>query len=187
MNLYKVVLPVTLLLTACSGEPAATPPAGTDLAAGSAGFQAFAELASLDPRKPVPLQPIMAWHQKQDMQEHLVAIQRIIGALGREDWDAVSHASELIGSSPKTQQMCQHMGAGADGFTALALDFHRRADAIGEAARERDTGSVLQATSHTLEACTGCHSTFRQEVVDSDTWQQRTGSGQEPIMNPGVQ
>ena len=187
MNLYIVVLPVTLLLTACSGEPAATPPAGTDPTAGSAGFQAFAELASLDPRKPVPLKPIMAWHQKQNMQEHLVAIQRIIGALGREDWDAVSRASELIESSPQMQQMCRHMGAGADGFTELALDFHRRADAIGEAARARDTGSVLRATSHTLEACTGCHAAYRQEVVDSDTWQQRTASAQEPIMHPGVQ
>ena len=184
--LYILALAAILPLTACSGEPAATPPAGTDPTAETGGCQALAELASLDPREPVPLQPMMAWHQKQNMQQHLVAIQRIVGGLGRGDWEAVSRASELIESSPQMQQMCQHMGAGADGFTELALDFHRRADAIGEAARARDTGSVLLATSHTLEACTGCHSRFRQEVVDSDTWQQRTESAQEPIMHQAV-
>ncbi|MBK8012028.1 MAG: hypothetical protein IPK13_11820 [Deltaproteobacteria bacterium] len=55
------------------------------LAAG--GCQPFEELAGLDHRTPVPLQPMMAWHQKQNMMEHLVAIQRITDSLAREDWE----------------------------------------------------------------------------------------------------
>lgn len=108
------------------------------------------QLNDLDPRRPVPLQPMMAWHQKQNMMEHLVAIQRIADGLAREDWEAVAQASALIESSPQMQQMCQHMGAGADGFTELALEFHRRADRIGVAARAQDARGTLQATSHTL-------------------------------------
>jgi hypothetical protein len=123
---------------------------------------------------------MMAWHQKQNMQEHLVAIQRIINGLAREDWDEVAKASALIEHSPQMQAMCEHMGAGADGFTELALDFHRRADAIGEAARAHEGSAVLRATSNTLQACTGCHATYRQDVVDAQTWQARTGSSHVP-------
>lgn len=106
--------------------------------AASGACQPMDELASLDHRTPVPLQPMMAWHQKQNMMEHLVAIQRITDGLAREDWEEVATASALIESSPQMQQMCQHMGAGAQGFTEMALDFHRRADVIGVAARAHD-------------------------------------------------
>lgn len=142
--------------------------------------QPVEELAGLDHRTPVPLQPMMAWHQKQNMMEHLVAIQRIVDGLAREDWEEVERASTLIESSPQMQQTCQHMGAGAEGFTAMALDFHRRADAIGEAARAQDGAAVLRATSNTLQACTGCHDAFRQEVVDAATWQARTDQAHDP-------
>lgn len=138
------------------------------------------ELHALDPRRPVPLQPMMAWHQKQNMMEHLVAIQRIVDGLAREDWGEVAQGSALIESSPQMQRMCEHMGAGADGFTELALDFHRRADAIGEAARAEDGPAVLRATSQTLQVCTTCHATYRQDVVDAETWEARTGSSHVP-------
>jgi hypothetical protein len=138
------------------------------------------ELAAMDNRISVPLQPMMAWHQKQNMMEHLVAIQLITDGLAREDWQAIGDAATQIGSSPQMQQMCQHMGAGAPGFTELALEFHSRADGIGRAARERDARGVLEATSSTLQACTSCHLTYRQEVVSADAWQERTGSANDP-------
>ena len=159
--------------------PAPTASSGSDTCA------PFAELDALDPRTPVPLQPMMAWHQKQNMQEHLVAIQRITDGLAREDWDEIAAAATLIETSPQMQQMCQHMGAGAEGFTELALEFHRRADGIGEAAREHDGPAVLRATSSTLQVCTGCHAAYRQEIVDASTWTQRTGSAHDPSMMHG--
>jgi hypothetical protein len=145
----------------------------------------LAELDQLDPRTPVPLQPMMAWHQKQNMQEHLVAIQRIVDGLASEDWEAIAEAAKLIETSPQMQQMCQHMGAGAPGFTELALEFHQRADAIGEAASAHDGPAVLRATSNTLAACTGCHAAYRQELVDAETWAQRTGSDHDPAAMHG--
>jgi hypothetical protein len=174
----SVGLVQALCLTGCqSNELAPDAPQGQQQAVSASGAcQPMEELASLDHRTPVPLQPMMAWHQKQNMMEHLVAIQRITEGLAREDWEEVARASALIESSPQMQQMCQHMGAGAEGFTEMALDFHRRADAIGIAARAQDGSAVLRATSNTLQACTGCHAAFRQEVVDLATWQMRTGS-----------
>lgn len=184
-----------LLLAACNREqtpkpdntptPSATAATTAKATTTSDACQPITELGKLDHRQPVPLQPMMAWHQKQNMMEHLVAIQRITGALAKEDWDEVARASALIETSPQMQRMCQHMGAGAVGFTEVALDFHKRADAIGVAARAKDGAAVLRATSSTLEACTGCHAAFRQEVVDMATWQERTGSTHDPNMGHG--
>ena len=83
------------------------------------------------------------------------------------------------------QQMCEHMGAGAEGFTELALEFHTRADAIAVAAESKDAKAVLEATSHTLQACTACHASYRQDVVDAATWQSRTGSAHDPAAMHG--
>ena len=165
------------------GAPPASAPSRQPASMSSAVNTAcapVADLAALDHRRPVPLQPMMAWHQKQNMMEHLVAIERITDALAREDWSAIADASALIESSPQMQQMCQHMGAGADGFTDLALEFHRRADAIGLAAKDHDRVAVLTATARTLNACTKCHATYRQEVVDAATWQARTKEAHVP-------
>jgi len=176
-----------LLSTACQGKPAPTQPVeeASAAVASSNACQPIAEFNALDPRRPVPLQPMMAWHQKKNMQEHLEAIERIVDGLAQEDWEAIGLASARIESSPQMQQMCEHMGAGAEGFTELALDFHHRADAIGEAARARDAQAVLRATSNTLQACTTCHATYRQEVVDAETWMVRTGQAHDPAMTHG--
>jgi hypothetical protein len=166
---------IVLLTVACNRQaPRAAAPATCDPCA------PVEALAAMDPRRPVPLQPMMAWHQKQNMMEHLVAVERIADGLAREDWDAVAQAAALIESSPQMQRMCHHMGAGAEGFTELALEFHRRADAIGPAAQARDAAGVLRATATTLSACTGCHAAYRQEIVDAKTWEQRTGTAHDP-------
>lgn len=168
-----------------ASEPTSQPSEGVHASATGADASAWDDLFAMDPRTPVPLQPMMAWHQKQNMMEHLVAIQRITAALAESDWDGVAEASALIESSPQMAQMCNHMGAGAPGFTELALEFHRRADGIAVAAAAEDTAGVLRATSHTLEACTSCHSAFRQDVVDAATWAERTGAMHDPTMHHG--
>jgi len=174
-----------MLCTAACQNKDAAPAAVQEPPSESGACPPMDELAGLDYRTPVPLQPMMAWHQKQNMMEHLVAIQRITDGLAREDWEEVASGSALIESSPQMQQMCQHMGAGAPGFTVMALDFHRRADVIGEAARAQDGGAVLRATSSTLQSCTGCHATFRQEVVTAAEWGRRTGQTPDPASRPG--
>ena len=47
-------------------------------------------------------------------------------------------AASRIGYSEEMGRMCSHMGMGAPGFTETALQFHRTADTIGTAAKQRD-------------------------------------------------
>jgi hypothetical protein len=138
-------------------------------------MSAVATLDSMDTRVPVPLLPMMANHQKQNMREHLQAVQAIVAAVGARDFDAIGRAAATIGFSEQMGQMCDHMGAGAPGFTEQALRFHHTADKISDAARTRDMPGVLIGLTDTLATCTGCHSTFKQKIVDQPTWASIAG------------
>ena len=129
-----------------------------------------------DTRQPLPLPAMMAEHQKQNMREHLAAVQAMIAAIARDDMDAVAKAAARIGYSEAMGQMCEHMGAAAPGFTAMALNFHHTADTIGDAARRGDRAGVLSALDRTLQTCVNCHATYRQEVVDEETWKRLTAA-----------
>jgi hypothetical protein len=128
----------------------------------------------MDQRVPVPLLPMMAHHQKENMRDHLLVVQQVIQGLADDDLRGVATAAGRIGLSPDMQRMCSHMGAGAPGFTDQALQFHRTADGIAAAARKRDRQGVLTALGATLQTCTGCHATFKQSVVDESTWHRLT-------------
>lgn len=133
-------------------------------------------LDAIDSRKPVPLLPMMANHQKQNMREHLVAVQEIVSALGSDDFERIEAAALRIGSSPQMGQMCNHMGKGAPGFTEQALGFHSTADGIVAAAKEQDKAKVLAALDATLKTCTACHETWKQRIVTDAEWQQATST-----------
>lgn len=130
--------------------------------------------SSNDTRQPLPLLPMMAAHQKQNMREHLAAVQAIVAAIARDDMAGVAKASAGLGFTEAMGQMCEHMGAAAPGFTPMALNFHRTADTIGDAARSGDRQRVLSALDQTLQTCVGCHAAYRQEVVDEETWRRLT-------------
>ena len=130
----------------------------------------------MDGRKPVPLLPMMANHQKQNMREHLAAVQDIVAALATDDFAGVEKAAGRIGFSEQMGMMCTHMGAGAPGFTEQALAFHHAADRITDAAKAQDKARVLAELNATLKHCTGCHETWKQQLVDEPTWTQLTAS-----------
>jgi hypothetical protein len=138
------------------------------------GSGAHAELDRLDTRTPLPLLPMMANHQRQNMRDHLVAVQQIVRASARGDLVEVAKAASRIGYSEQMGRMCEHMGAAAPGFTEQAVAFHRTADTIAAAAKTNDADAVLRALDATLQACTQCHATFRQQVVDEATWTRLT-------------
>jgi len=134
-------------------------------------------LDRIDLRTPVPMLPMMAKHQKENMRDHLLAVREIIHALASDDFAAVERAARRIGFSEDKRQMCTHMGAAAPGFTEQALAFHHMADRIAVAARERDRLRVLGQLGATLEICTSCHTTWKQQVVDEATWERLTSTG----------
>jgi cytochrome c556 len=113
---------------------------------------------------------MMAAHQKQNMRDHLQAVQELTASLATGDFVGVKHAAERLGSSQQMTRMCEHMGAHAPGFTETALSFHKTADTLSSAAEHQDRDAVLAALTRTLAACTGCHSTYKQQVIDEETW-----------------
>lgn len=133
-------------------------------------------LDRLDTRAPVPLLPMMANHQKQNMRDHLVAVQEIVAAIATDDFAGVERAAGRIGFSEQMGQMCTHMGSGAPGFTEQALNFHHTADRISAAARDRDRARVLTELGATLQTCASCHAAWKQQVVDEPTWTRLTSS-----------
>ena len=166
-----------LFVSAIAGAAACQRPAAPTLAPAPTPAQtsAAAMLDVMDTRVPVPLLPMMANHQKQNMRDQLQAVQAIVGAVGAADFDAIARAAATIGYSEQMGRMCSHMGAGAPGFTEQALRFHHTADKISAAARDRDMPGVLGALGDTLATCTGCHATFKQKLVDATTWASLAG------------
>jgi cytochrome c556 len=120
-----------------------------------------------DTRTPVPLTAMMANHQKLQMRDHLRVIQEVTVALSKDDWDAIVASTARIGWSEQQAAMCEHMGAGVPGFAESGEQFHHTADGIADAARRRDHAGVEAALGATLATCTGCHETYRQEIVDT--------------------
>jgi cytochrome c556 len=155
------------------------PPLVAPAAASTTGPEASMSTAAADPldtRKPVPLLAMMANHQKQNMRDHLAAVQEIVAALATDDFAAVEKSAGRIGYSEQMGQMCTHIGAAAPGFTEQAMAFHHTADRIAEAARARDRARVLTELGATLQTCTACHAQWKQEVVDEPTWLRLTSS-----------
>jgi hypothetical protein len=141
----------------------------------------MAALDSMDRRAALPLLPMMAHHQKQNMRDHLAAVEEVVAALALERFSEVERAAKRLGSSEQMGQMCTHMGAGAPGFSERAIAFHRTADGIVTAARARDGVGVLKELGATLQACTSCHAAWKQQVVDDATW-QRLASDAKPAV-----
>ena len=128
--------------------------------------------AGEDPRLPLPLLPRMAQHQLEKMRDHLATIQEIMDALSQSDFVAVARASARIGYNEQMEQMCERMGVGAPGFNEMGLAFHRTADTIDAAARQKDTAATLKAVAATLHTCVACHSAYRQQIVDEAAWEK---------------
>lgn len=160
---------VIALAVGCRGreEPTTKPEKVPAVVASTAMPSAHDALDKLDQRRPVPLLPMMAQHQKENMREHLEAVQAVVAAAAVSDFTQVAAAAKRIGFSESMGRMCEHMGAGAPGFTEQALAFHHTADEIVSAAAKQDGPAVLAALSKTLSACTGCHATFKQQLVAS--------------------
>lgn len=139
----------------------------------------------MDSRSDVPLLPMMANHQKQNMRDHLAAVQEVVTALARSDYPGIEKSAARIGFSEQMGAMCTHMGAGAPGFTEQAIGFHKTADGIVAAAKKRDREAVLEALGATLATCTGCHSKWKQHVVDEATWTRSTSHAAPMPMHGG--
>jgi hypothetical protein len=165
---------LALALCACRPDRGGTESGGDAALTTPSAGSPHTTLDAIDNRTAVPLLPMMANHQKQNMRDHLVAIHEIVAAIPSKDFAGIQRSANRISYSEQMGQMCSHMGAGAPGFTEAALRFHRTADKIGEAAKKSDLDGVLRSLDETLATCTSCHAVFKQHVVDESTWTATT-------------
>ncbi len=174
----SVLLAACLAAFACGCQNHSAPRSASGVGDHSPQNHAQPVADALDTRIPVPLLPRMAQHQRENMRDHLAAVQEILAAVSKNDFAGVQNAAARIESSEQMQQMCRHMGMGAPGFTELALNFHHTADGIGPAARKQDENEILKALSATVSTCVACHATYRQQVVNEATWRRLTAEKQ---------
>ena len=95
MNRFlALVLVTSSVVGACRSAPAestaATSAPSSTYSVPAEVPSAPAKLDRLDMRAPVPLSPMMANHQKQNMREHLVAVQKIIAGVAANDFDGIA-------------------------------------------------------------------------------------------------
>ena len=109
------------------------------------------------------------------MRDHLMVVQEIIQALSVQDSAAVEKSASRISASNQMHKMCEMFGKGSEGFSEMGKGFHTTADSIIAAAKTKDTEATLKALSNTIARCTACHATYRQDVMNKDEWDLKTG------------
>ncbi len=150
-----------LFLISCNGNKSNTQ--AEKSVSGNHRFDAMMQKMKIGDDQRIALNPppMQARHQLINMRNHLVAIQTIIQALSKDDFDkAAEVASAKLGLTDEMKMMCSAFGN--EEFEKLGLAFHQSADKMSEVFKTRDKNKSLEALSTTMTFCVTCHSKFKQ-------------------------
>jgi cytochrome c556 len=116
-----------------------------------------------DTRVSLDLNPAQQEALKATMREHLSALEAIVDALGREDYDkAAALAHNELGFPKHHEAMQREMGAGfPNAYMDLAMAHHQAAEDLSGAIEGKDADSILKQLAKTIHACTACHGAFK--------------------------
>ncbi|MCG5516892.1 MULTISPECIES: cytochrome c [unclassified Ectothiorhodospira] len=105
---------------------------------------------------------------REEMQEHLIAYQRILDHLARgEISEAGEMAEQTMGVSTMGKHRSATRGLGGpgrympDGMRQMAFAMHESATEFAEVAQEEDMPKALRALHELTSTCVGCHMSFR--------------------------
>lgn len=140
------------------------------LAAGAA--PATAETAAQGSQKPgevsgpwvrLDLKPAQKEALKATMREHLAALEAVVSALARQDYEkAADVAHSELGFPKHHEAMQREQGAALPKkYQELALEHHQAAEDLAEAIAAREMTPILQKLSRTIQACNACHRAFQ--------------------------
>lgn len=92
-------------------------------------------------------------------------------ALMQDDLDALARAADAIAEHPAPSadergRIVKHLGPDARDFRAHDQEVHKRATALGKAARNADRKAVLRNHGALVESCVACHTDFRDRVAE---------------------
>lgn len=98
------------------------------------------------------------------MREHLEAINSIVAALGRQDFEnAAKVAREELGFSKHHQAMKREAGATfPPKYHELAMAHHQAAEDLAKKIPSKDFSAILLQLAKTIDACVACHRVYKR-------------------------
>jgi hypothetical protein len=119
--------------------------------------------AAMDVRQALNLPPAVQEGLKLTMREHLEALQAIVAALAREDYEkAAAVAHEDLGFPKHHQAMQREQGAPfPPKYQELAMAHHQVAEDLAQAIPSRDMKKILPHLDRTMKACVACHQAYK--------------------------
>jgi hypothetical protein len=119
--------------------------------------------AASDSRIRLDLKPAQKEALKATMHEHLAALEAIVSALARQDYEkaaAVAHSE--LGFPKHHEAMQREQGAALPKkYQELAIEHHQAAEDLAEAIAAKEMTPILQQLEKTIHACTACHSAYQ--------------------------
>ena len=130
---------------------------------GSMGKEAAAPPNANDNRVALSLKPAVQESVKLTMREHLEALQAIVAALAREDYEkAAAVAHEDLGFPKHHQAMQREQGATfPPKYQELAMAHHQMAEDLAETIPSKDMKKILPRLDRTIKACVACHQAYK--------------------------
>jgi uncharacterized protein (DUF305 family) len=99
----------------------------------------------------------------QTMQEHLMALQAIVAALSREDYEkgsAVAH--EELGFPKHHEVMQRERGTTfPKKYQELAIAHHQAAEDLAQVISKKEMKPILRQLDQTMNACVDCHRAYK--------------------------
>jgi hypothetical protein len=116
-----------------------------------------------DTRTRLDLQPAVQEAVKLTMREHLEALQSIVSALGREDFEAAAKvAHEELGFPKHHQALQREQGAAFPSkYQELAMAHHQAAEDLAKVIATKDLKRILPQLEGTIRACVMCHQEYK--------------------------
>jgi hypothetical protein len=119
--------------------------------------------AASDSRISLNLEPAVQSILKQTMQEHLMALQAIVAALSREDYEkgsAVAH--EELGFPKHHEVMQRERGTTfPKKYQELAIAHHQAAEDLAQVISKKEMKPILRQLDQTMKACVDCHRAYK--------------------------
>lgn len=110
-------------------------------------------------------------HLHKIMQELERDMQKIVGAISREDWSEVAKFAPQVAQHPQPPlsekvRLLSYLGTDASRFKGFDEQTHEAANAMAKAAQHGDGTAVIRAFGKMQESCLACHQGFRKSVVE---------------------
>jgi hypothetical protein len=125
---------------------------------------AAASDATEDLRVSLGLKPEAREILKRTMREHLEALDAIVEALSRKDYEkAAGIAHERLGFPKHHQAMQQERGMKFPAkYQELAMAHHDAAEELAKAVPSKEMGEILTHLDRTIKACVACHEAYKE-------------------------